>query len=539
MTDTLLRNARVVTMDPARPAARAVLIRDGRVLAVGDDLDAIAAPGATVIDAGGRLCLPGFQDAHVHLLNGGVDLVETAQLYDCSTLDDIRAAMAAHAAAWTGPMVWGAGWQCGWFGDHNLSAAVLDAVVTDRPCLIFDGNFHNACLNAAAIAMIGLNDDTPDPPNGHFVRDAAGRATGMLHEDAIYWARARLPGTAEETWRKGLVAAMDHANRHGITGVLDAAVATDHRRIYAWGEGAGLLTLRVAGTIHVMATETVEGAVERVTKWRDAHRSADFHLHSAKFFMDGGFENRTAAMIDPYADGQGGNAPLMYPPEKIADLFTALDAARFQIHVHCIGDRATRATLDGLAAARAANGAWPSLHQIAHCQLVHPDDWPRFRDLGVMANFQPLWACNDPHMSDSAMDLIGRARASWTYALRSALDAGAPWCISSDWAVTTLNPFEIIGTAITREPPRHRGRAAPFFPEQRITVTEAVQGYTTQAAAACWRSGYTGMLRPGYSGDLIVVDRDIFACDPHDVAETQVLLTLFKGRVVHHAGAFG
>lgn len=538
--DLILVNARIRTMHPAQPMAEALAVRAGRVMALGStaDMRALAGPGTKVIDAGGRLCLPGFQDAHIHLLNGGVDLVETAQLYDCVSLHEIAAVMARHAAGWDGPMVWGAGWQCGFFDDHNLTHAVLDAVVPDRPCLIYDGNFHNACLNAVAIAMCGITDDTPDPLNGHIVRDAAGRATGMLHEDAIYWARARLPGTAEETWRKGLVAAMAHANRHGITGVLDAAVAEDHRRIYAWGETEGLLTLRVAGTIHVMAAETADEVMARVTAWRDAHRTEDFHLHSAKFFVDGGFENRTAVTIEPYADAAGGNAPLLFDPDRIAALFTALDAARFQIHVHCIGDGAVRATLDGIEAARRANGPWPALHQIAHCQLVHPEDRTRFRDLGVMANLQPLWACNDPVIPDATMAMIGPERAPWTYALRSIIDAGAPWCINSDWAVTTLNPFEIIGTAITREPPRRRGRAEPFFPAEAITIEEAVLGYTTNAAAACWRDGYTGALRPGYSADLILLDRDIFTCDRYAIAETKVDLTLFKGRTVHASPAF-
>jgi predicted amidohydrolase YtcJ len=524
-------------MDPARPLAEALVIARGHILALGSaaEMAALAGPQAMVIDAGGRLVLPGFQDAHIHLLNGGVDLVETAQLYDCTTLEQIQSVWARHAAGWSGPMIWGAGWQSGVFGDANLTRAVLDAVVPDRPCLIYDGSFHNACLNSAAIAMVGLTDDSPDPMNGHFVRDAQGRATGMLHEDAIYWALPRLPPTSEETLRQGLLAGQAHAHRHGITGVLDAQILDHHRRIYAWAEGAGLLTLRVAGTMHVTADETVDTAMARLTSWRTAHASGRFTLHSAKFFMDGVFENRTAATIAPYADAAGGNAPLMFSPDQIRDFFTALDAARFQIHVHCIGDGAVRATLDGLQAARTANGAWPSLHQIAHCQLVHPDDWPRFRDLGVMANFQPLWACNDPVIPDETMAMIGPDRAPWTYPLRSILDAGAPYCINSDWAVTTLNPFEIIGTAVTREPPRHRGRAAPFFPEQAITVDEAVLGYTTHAAAACWRGHHTGALRPGLAADLILLDRDIFTCDRHAIAETQVLLTLVDGAEVHRA----
>jgi predicted amidohydrolase YtcJ len=532
----LIHNARIRTMDPARPSADWILIRGATIAALG-----LGDPprAARRIDAGGHLVLPGFQDAHIHLLNGGTDLIETAQLYDCTTLDGVQAALARHAADWTGPMVWGAGWQNGFFGAQNLTHAVLDAVVADRPCLIYDSNFHNACLNAKALTVAGIGPDTPDPPNGHIVRDADGRATGMLYEDAIYWVLPRLPGTAPETQRQGLRAGMALANRLGLTGVLDPQILAHHVTHYAEALAEDALTLRVAGAMMVTPDDDAASALARLTALRAAHSSDDFHLHSAKFFLDGGLENRTAALIAPYADAPGGNAPLMFPQPQIDRLFTALDAARFQIHVHCIGDAATRAALDGFAAARATNGPWPSLHQIAHCQLIHPDDRPRFRNLGVMANFQPLWAANDPVIPDGTMAMIGDGRAPWTYATRSLIDAGAPYCISSDWAVTTLNPFQIIGTAITREPPRSRGRAAPFFPEERMSIGEAVAGYTTHAAAACWRGHFTGALRPGFSADLIVPDRDIFACDPYAVAETQVLATLFKGRAVHDTGLMG
>lgn len=540
MTAVLVENARMRTMDPARPFARSILIRDGAIAALSDAPDGLRgiAGRARKIDAGARLALPGFQDAHIHLLNGGTDLIETAQLYDCTTLDEIAAAMRTHAAAWSGPMVWGAGWQSGFFGDHNLTRDLLDGAVTDRPCLIYDGNFHNACLNSAAIAMAEIGDDTPDPPNGHIVRDARGRATGMLHEEAINWVTERLPETEEATLRAGLGAGMAHANRHGITGIIDPWILDHHVRIYGEGERDGTLTLRVAGASLVTVADTVDTMLGRLIARRKAHGSAMFHLNAAKFFLDGGLENRTAALVTPYADGPGGNAPLMFPQDQIDALFTALDRERFQIHVHCIGDAATRAALDGFAAARAANGAWPSLHQIAHCQLVHPGDRPRFRDLGVMANVQPLWAAYDPVVPDETMAMIGRDRAPWTYAFRALIDAGAPFCINSDWAVTTLDPFEIIGTAVTREPSRRRGRAEPFFPAERMSVTEAVLGYTVHSAAACWRSGCTGMLKPGYSGDLILLDRDIFACDPYEIAETKVLLTLFRGNEVHRDPGF-
>ena len=529
MADLKIINARIVTMDPTCPETDTILIRNGKIAALGPAARQADAP---TLNAQGRLILPGFQDAHIHLLNGGVDLIETAQLYDATTLAQLQTTLSAHAAQWQGAVVWGAGWQCGFFGDHNLTRDILDTVVKDRPCLIYDGNFHNACVNSAAIAASGITDTTPDPLNGHIVRDTQGRATGMLHEEAIDWAATFLPRTSEATLQAGLLAGQAHANRHGITGVIDPYIRSHHARIYGQAAKNGTLTLRVAGAGLVRADDTVESALTRLTALRQTHSTQDFHLNAAKFFMDGGLENRTAALIAPYADALAGNAPLMFASDQIASLFTALDAARFQIHVHCIGDGATRATLDGLTIARQTNGTWPSLHQIAHVQMLHPDDIPRFAELQVMANMQPHWACTDPVIPDDTMAMIGPERAPYTYAFRSLIDAGAPWCINSDWAVTTLNPFEIIGTAITREPPRHRGQSQPFLPEQRLTRMQALLGYTRNAAAACWRSTYTGQLSPGYSADLIMLDRDILTCDAYAVAGTQVLLTLFKGREV-------
>jgi predicted amidohydrolase YtcJ len=540
IVDMLLINADIRTMNPARPVAQAMALRHGRILALGSDaaMRGLAGPDTRVIDAGGRLVLPGFQDAHIHLLNGGTDLVETAYLYDATTISELQATLAAHAARHDGPMVWGAGWQCGFFGDGNLTRAVLDAVVPDRPCLIYDGNFHNACLNSVASAAVGMTEATPDPLNGHLVRDTDGVPTGMLHEEAINWATAFLPQTTDATYAAGLAAGQAHANRHGITGVLDPWIVDHHSRIYGPAVAAGTLTLRVAGACLVTAADTVETALARLRAARAAHPGPAYHLNAAKFFLDGGLENRTAALLAPYADAPGGNAPLMFAPDQIADLFTALDAERFQIHVHCIGDAATRAALDGFEVARRANGAWPSLHQIAHVQLVHPDDMPRFAALGVMANLQPLWACTDPVIPDDTMAMIGPDRAHLTYAFRSLIDAGAPYCVNSDWAVTTLNPFEIIGTAVTRKPPRAWGDAAAFFPAERLSVMECVQGYTVHAARASWRDHLCGALRPGLSGDFIILDRDIFACDPEAIAETRVMLTVFQGREVWRATDF-
>jgi predicted amidohydrolase YtcJ len=538
--DLVILNANVQTMDPARPQAQAILIRAGRIFALGTaaDVMSLAAPHTRTIDAGGRLVLPGFQDAHVHLLDGGTDMIHSAWLGDATTVAELQSALAAHAESNRSTMIIGSGWRAAYFGDANLTRQVLDAVVPDRPCIVFDDSAHNACLNSHACEMVGLTRQTPDPTNGHFLRDTSVDPTGMLHENAVYWAQARLPTFTDPDYLEGARAAQAHANSLGITGVLDPSIKGYHERAYAALAASGELTLRVAGAARVGSDESTEGLVARLTALRLAHQAEYFHIHSAKFFLDGILENRTAAMLAPYADAPAGNAPLMFSPKQIVAMFTALDAARFQIHVHVIGDLAARAALDGFEAAVRANGRWPSLHQLAHLQVIDPTDFPRISSLAAMANIQPLWARHEPGIIDPTLAMIGPRREPNTYAFRQMLSQGAAYCLSSDWPVTTLNPFEIIETAVTRQPPRSAGYSPAFHPNERLTVAEAVLGYTTHAAAACWHGHFTGRLTPGFSADLIILDRDILTCDPQDISETKVLLTLFQGVEVHRHPRF-
>lgn len=534
MTDTLVYNARIRTMDPTNPYAEWVLIRDGKVLALGK----AEPPNASRrFNASGRLVLPGFQDAHVHLLSGGLDLATAAYLYDVTSTDALIDTLRAHAADKPDlPVVLGSGWQAGVFDAENLTAAVLDKAEAQRPVLTYDSSFHNACLNSRALDIAGVQG-MADPPNGHIVRDARGVATGMLHEEAIAPVVDRLPALTDDHWMAGLLAGQAHANRHGITGVLDPRITEREARIYSRAAEAGTLTLRVAGAALVTEADTPESAVKRLVKMRNAHPGPDFHIHSAKFFMDGVFENRTAATLSPFADGLSDQAPCMFSDEATKALFTALDAQRFAIHVHVIGDAAARRAIEGLEAARATNGPWPAQHQLAHLQLVDGADFSRLQGLAT-ANIQPLWARFEPPYSDPSLAMIGQERWQDTYAFRRMLDVGADWCLSSDWSVSTLNPFEIIETAMTRQLPIAENPLEPFFADQALSIEECVQGYTVNAARACWRDHFTGMLRPGFSADLIVLDRDIFACPAQEISQTEVLMTMFKGKPVHQTEAF-
>jgi predicted amidohydrolase YtcJ len=539
--DLILINADIRTMDPLKPRVEALAAHQGRAVALGSaaEIEMLAGKGTSVVDAGGRLVLPGFQDTHIHLQDSGTRHALDVDLAGTRTIAALQEALGEFARShperdW----VKGHGWYSGIFGEHNLTRQVLDAAVPDRPVLLYSSDYHSAALNSKACEVIGLDKSVSDPENGRFAREKSGVPTGMLHELAIDWARKRMPQTPDSDWEAGVRFGQALANRNGFTGVLDASVTERHLRVYRAVEKNTGLTVRIASTALVKPSDTVDEALTRIEGFRRDFASPMLKVHSAKFFLDGVLENRTAAMLEDYHDAQGGNAPVMFGENHLRELFVAFDAARFQIHCHVIGDKAVRVSLDALEAARDVNGAWPSLHQLAHVQCVDPDDIPRFARLGIMPNIQPLWARNEPSVTDVAIPIAGPRMARWIYPFRSLIDAGASCALSSDWGVSTLNPFHIMQTAITRQPPG-KGKDFPaFLPQERMTLHECIKGYTVNAAAAAWRSADTGSLELGKFADIIILDRDLFAIDPYEISETQIMLTLLGGCEVYRNERF-
>lgn len=417
--DVIVGNADIRTMDGLVPRAQAVAIKNGRILALGsdDDLAHITGPQTRMIDAGGRLVLPGFQDTHIHLQDAGQRFAQTADLTRARTVSELQEVLRAEASK-GGSWVKGGGWYSGTFSERNLDRHVLDGAVPDRPCYIVSSDGHNACINSLACERIGLQKGTVDPQNGQFVLDRNGVPTGMLYEAAMDWAEERMPSPSEDDFAEGVLYGQALCNRHGITGIIDASVELRHTKVYRALDRDGRLTVRVGATAKVHPHEEVTEAVERLSQMRAESVGAMLAVHSAKFFLDGVLENRTAAMLEPYSDALGANAPLMFDVDHMKALFAAFDAARFQIHIHAIGDAAVRAALDGLEHARRLNGKWPGLHQIAHVQCIDPADIPRFRVAGAMANIQSLWARHEPSVTEVAIPMIGLERARFMYAFR-------------------------------------------------------------------------------------------------------------------------
>ncbi len=536
--DLLITNADIHTMDGLNPRADAIAVRDGRVLAVGREADVTNVTNGTTrrMNAGGRVMLPGFQDTHIHLQDSGIGFHTGVDLAAATTIGELQALVRKQAAD-TPDKVWVRGlcWNPSCFPVTELNRHLIDEAVSDRPVYLMASDGHNAVVNSMALRELNITGETPHPPNGEIVRGDDGEPSGMLYEDAIWWALGMLPKPTHDDHFGGTRFACAHANKHGITGVLDAMSGERHMKVYTGLDEAGELSLRVAATSKVFPHDDLDDAMGRLNFLRRTYRTEKVFMHSAKFFLDGVMENGTAAMLEDYETG--GNAPIMFDEEHLESLLVAFDADRFQLHLHTIGDKAVRVALDGIEAARRANGPWPALHQLAHIQCIDDADIPRFAELGAVANFQPLWACPEGG-TDIAVAMVGNDRAKNIYAVKSVIDTGAPYAISSDWFVSTLNPFEIMAVAITRQNVNDGPDSPAFFAHECIDVDTVVRGYTTNAAAGAWRADTTGSLSRGKYADLIILDRDIFNSTPPEIAKTEVELTMLGGNEVYRSPDF-
>jgi predicted amidohydrolase YtcJ len=528
-----------VSRDHLEPSA--VAVRDGRVVAVGDDALATRGPATTMVDLDGGLLVPGFTDAHVHAVQGGLerlhcDLSPATGFHDCLRL--VREYAERHPdAEW----VTGGGWNQTYFPGGVPDARDLDAAVGDRPAFLPSASHHDAWVSNRALALAGIDARTPDPPDGRIARDASGAPTGVLHEGAMNLVARLLPATSADEYAQALHVAQQYLHSLGVTGWQDAILGRyanidDVGPVYLRAAQQGALTARVVGALWWDRTRGAEQIPELVER-RDILRARRFRATSVKIMQDGVPENGSAAMIDPYLDGDGlpgGNRGRSYvEPQALCDHVTALDAHGFQVHVHAIGDRAVRETLDAFEAAAAANGHTDHRHHIAHIQVVHPGDVGRFGALGVTANMQPLWATYEPQMVDLTIPVIGEERAGWQYPFADLARSGATLAAGSDWPVSSPDPLAGIHVAVNRRRPATVGvpEDRPFLPQQALDLATALFAYT-RGSAFVNHLDDGGRIVVGAVADLAVLDRNPFAGPPEAIGEARVLATFVEGAQV-------
>ena len=527
--DLVLLSAKIWTGDPARPEATALAARGGRILAVGSDAEVgrLRGPKTVVVDGKGRRVVPGFIDSHTHMSMGGfnllaVDLRKTKDPADFTRqLADF--AKTRPAGLWLTDGAW----------DHQVWAdpvlptrAMLDPATAGRPACLSRTDGHMMVCNGRALALAKVTRETPDPPGGVIVRDAAGEPTGVLKDAAMDLVWAVRPARTVAELEEALRTAVRHAAENGVTSVQD--LPGNSRDLDAW-EGLrrqGKLTVRVD---YRPSLSEWENARDR----RAAMKNDEWlRIGGVKGYVDGSLGSSTALFFEPYSDDpktSGVYASEAIPLEKLEGRVAAADAAGLQVEVHAIGDRANAEILDVFERVAKKNGAKDRRFRVEHAQHLRPQDVPRFAKLGVVASMQPYHAIDDGRWAEKR---IGLDRSRTTYAFRSLLDAGVVLAFGSDWDVAPLSPIAGIDAAVNRRTLDGRNPKG-WIPEQRIGVEEALRAYTTNAARAGFAENEKGSLAVGKLADFVVLDRDVLSIPPGGIPEARVDATVVGGRVVY------
>ncbi len=527
--------------------AEAVLVRDGRIAAVGSEADLVRlAPTAEPVDLGGGLLTPGYTDAHIHPVQAGLERAK-CELSEVFGLPAYVERVSEYARSNPGkPWIDGGGWDMSAFPGGLPHRSQLDFL--DRPAYLIQRDHHAAWVNSRALELAGITRDTPDPADGRIERDADGTPSGVLHEGAMDLVGLLTPRPTRADAEAALLDAQSYLFALGITGWQDAIVGSyagsdDQLPIYLSAASSGALKARVVGALwwdRARGAEQIPELVERRTSAKGLDR---FQATSVKIMQDGIPENFTAAVIEPYRHGGdltrpheaacrcGGTGLSYVDPALLKGYVKELDSLGFQVHFHAIGERAVRESLDALEGTTPGNR-----HHIAHLQIITPQDVPRFAALGVTANLQPLWATHHAQMDELCIPFLGEERSSWQYPFAGLVGHGARLAGGSDWPVSSPDPWQAMHVAVNRtEPPNSHNAAyptaqTPFLPGQNLDLATILTAYT--AGSAWLNRSPAGMIEVGRPADLVVLDRDPFALDPGEIWSTRVAMTFVDGECV-------
>ena len=560
----VLLNGRLWSPDGVGAGRDAIVVGDGRIAAVTSSAEARAMAGSAtrVIDLKGRRAVPAFGDAHVHPVGGGL---ESLRCNLTGTRDRTGyLGIIAEYARGLGPDEWvlGGGWSMEAFPGGVPAGADLVAAAGGRPVFLPNRDHHSAWVSPAALARAGITRDTADPADGRIERDERGEPTGALHDGAMRLAARVVPAPSAADLVAGLRAGLRHLHTLGITHWQDAIVGEapdigipDAYATYRAAASEGWLTAHVNGALWWDRARGT-GQIADLLARREHAASGRFRATSVKIMMDGVCETLTAAMTEPYADRPDGHehrGRLFVPPDEVAEAVRLLSQEGFQVHFHALGDRAVHVALDALARVRAeparavgsmgeagpAGRSGDLRHHLAHLQFIRPGDLDRFRELGAVANFQPLWACHDPQMDDLTLPVVGPERARWQYRIGTLAQRGTRIAFGSDWPVSSADPLQEIHVAVNRRLSPQLGRPGtaetgePFLPDEAVTAGQALTAFTAGVAYVNHRETDLGSLRPGRLADIAVLDRDILTIPPGEIGTTRVSLTIADGQVVY------
>ncbi len=540
--DLILQNGVVHTGSASRQLASAVAVSGGRIVAVGGnrDIGAHRGPATREIDLQGGMLLPGFIDAHCHPAEAGHGMTQCT-LHHITGRAQTVSAIGEYAGSHPDrDWVLGGGWSMGDFPGGLPTREELDAVVSDRPVALTNRDFHGMWVNSRALEAAGIGDDTPDPDGGRIERDASGRATGMLQEQAMHLVFAVAPVATPADRVEGIRRAQAYYHGLGITSWGDALVDAAAQEAYTRLVGSGELTMRVRAMLGWDPAGDL-GQLDELIQRRAVGNVGRLNCDEVKFFHDGVVENFTAAMIEPYLDADGEPTSSygldQYDLDDLTRYVLACDAAGFQVHIHALGNRAVRECLDIFEHAIDVNGRRDARHHLAHLEFVDPADVPRLRQLNVTANVTPLWAQREDSVELLTLPLVSEAVARTIYPFGSIHAAGGRLAFGSDWSVSPPDPLEQLSTAVLRTDPRTASE--PLFAEQCLDLDTAIAAHTINGAYVAFTDDRTGSIEAGKLADLVVLDRDLFAGPLDQINRAKTLLTLSEGEVVHAADGWG
>ena len=539
--DTLVVNARLYTVNSRQPWAEALAVRGGNIVAVGTaaQIEKYRGPSTRVIDAGGRLILPGFTDCHIHFMDGSLSL-QRINVEDVKTIAGIQEAVRKFAAAHPkDSWILGRGWSYDVFGKAALpDKKYLDEVVPDRPVLLEGYDGHTYWANSKALAAAGITRNTPDPPNGKIVRDAQGEPTGALKEDAaVELVQRVVPQPSREERLQALRQGMAAANKAGLVRVHSAGGDFAYLDLLNELRGRGQLTLRFYVSDIARPPQLTAEEIAKLEHARAQYHDQWISGGAVKFFLDGVVESHTAAMLQPYADDPSQSGKLFWEPDKYKQAVAELNGRGFQVFTHAIGDRAVRLALDSYEASYQANKAKDLRDRVEHIETISAADISRFGQLGVIASMQPLHSYPDADTLKVWSPNIGPERTTRAWVWHSIATSGGRLAFGSDWPVVTLSPWPGVQTALTRQTAEGTPTGG-FVPSEHITLPQTIEAYTLGAAYAGHREKTEGSLQPGKVADLIVLNQDLFKIPANQANKTQVLLTMVGGKVVYQAPDF-